>query len=317
MAWLDTNRPARSQFRRPRREAPSGVVVVHTAENAPDFVAFDGGAEAVANFVRTRSDVGSYHDLVDSDSALQLVAYDCEAYHDGTGSNRHSYGLSVATRADVWPLAPKAWRDGAILQAAMAAARYARWLKDTRGITIPARRINRAQSEMRRPGFLSHAERDPARRTDPGAGFPWVQFLDTFARLTSQAPIKPPPPEEDMAQLFKDVDEFEVAVARVVDGRHKTTGTDTRQGVFDLARDAAQLGGFLAWAEDAVQGDPVYWVTAAGKWAFRQSDPLHMWLKAELANRRQDTGARRLPVPVLDQIPTIMVAEPAESGPTG
>jgi hypothetical protein len=197
MAWLDTNRPARSQFRRPRREAPSGVVVVHTAENSPDLVAFDGGAEAVANFVRTRADVGSYHDLVDSDSAIQLVAYDAEAYHDGTGSNRHSYGLSVATRADVWPLAPKAWRDGAILQAAMAAARYARWLKDTRGITIPARRINRAQSEMRRPGFLSHAERDPARRSDPGAGFPWGQFLDTFARLTSQATPKPPV-EDDM-----------------------------------------------------------------------------------------------------------------------
>ncbi|HMG44644.1 MAG TPA: N-acetylmuramoyl-L-alanine amidase [Acidimicrobiales bacterium] len=199
MAWLDTHPPASSQFRRPRREAPSGVVCVHTAENTPDFVAFDGGAEAVANFVRTRSDPGSYHDLVDSDSCINLVAYDCEAYHDGTGSNRHSYGVSVATRADVWPLAPKAWRDGAVHQAAAAAARYARWLRDRRGILIPARRINRVESEMRIPGFISHAERDPARRTDPGRSFPWPQFLAHYEHLTAdlrpQAPVPEPTPE--------------------------------------------------------------------------------------------------------------------------
>lgn len=181
MAWLDTNPPARAQFRRPRRDRPSGVMVIHTAENAPDFVAFDGGAEAVAGFIRGRSDAGSYHDLVDSDSGIQLVAYDCEAFHDGTGSNRHSWGGSIATRADVWPLAPKAWRDGAIDQLARAAARYASWLAANHGITVPARRITRAQSETGVPGFISHAERDPARRTDPGEGFPWQQFLDRYA----------------------------------------------------------------------------------------------------------------------------------------
>jgi len=204
MAWLDDHPPESSQFRRPRREAPSGVVVVHTAENTPDFVAFDGGAESVANFVRTRSDPGSYHDLVDSDSCINLVGYDAEAYHDGTGSNRHSYGVSVATRADVWPVAPKAWRDGAVHQAAAAASRYAHWLHDRRGILIPARRINRVESEMRIPGFISHAERDPARRTDPGRSFPWAQFLAHYEHLTAdlrpQAPI--PDFEEDDMFLY-------------------------------------------------------------------------------------------------------------------
>lgn len=184
MAWLDDHPPARSQFRRPRRDDPSGVVVVHTAENTPDLVAFDGGAEAVARYIAGRPDPGSYHDVCDSDSAINLVGYDAEAYHDATGSNPHSYGVSIATRADVWPLAPQAWRDGAIVQAAAAAARYAAWLRARSGIVIPARRITRAESDRRIPGFIAHAERDPARRSDPGAAFPWDTFLATYDQLT-------------------------------------------------------------------------------------------------------------------------------------
>jgi N-acetylmuramoyl-L-alanine amidase len=182
MAYLDDHPPARSQFRCPRREVPSGVVVVHTAENTPDTVATDGGAEAVARFIQGRPDPGSYHDLVDSDSAIQLVEYGCEAYHDATGSNRHSYGVSIATTAAWWPLAPAEWRNGAIRQAAHAAARYARWVKARTGTVIPAHRISREQSENRVPGFISHHERDPARRTDPGEAFPWAQFLTEYAR---------------------------------------------------------------------------------------------------------------------------------------
>lgn len=171
------------------------MCVLHTAENTPDTVATDGGAEAVANFIRGRADPGSYHDLVDSDSGIQLVRYDCEAFQDGTGSNAHAWGGSVATRADFWPLAPKAWRDGAIHQLAAAAARYAHWIKATHGITVPARRITRAESERRMPGFISHAERDPTRRTDPGKAFPWNQFLAEYALLADrpQPPATPRP----------------------------------------------------------------------------------------------------------------------------
>ncbi len=197
MAYLDDHPPARSQFRYPRRAEPSGVVVVHTAENAPDYVALDGGAEAVAKFIQGRPDPGSYHDLADSDSSINLVRYDAEAFHDATGSNPHSYGVSIATRADVWPLAPQSWRDGAVRNAARCAARYAAWLAERRGIIIPARRISRDESELRVPGFISHAERDPARRTDPGAQFPWDAFLAEYARLTAAAPATPDLSEED------------------------------------------------------------------------------------------------------------------------
>lgn len=180
LPYLLEHEPARDQYRIGRREQPSGVCVVHTAENAPDFVAFDGGAEAVARWIVTRDTPGSYHDLVDSDSAIQLVPYDYEAYGDGTGSNRHAWHGSVATRADVWPLAPKVWRDGAIRRLAGRAAVYAAWVRTRRGIIVPARRITREESELRKPGFISHAERDPARRSDPGKHFPWDQFFYEF-----------------------------------------------------------------------------------------------------------------------------------------
>jgi hypothetical protein len=214
MAWLLEHPPVRDQFRRTRREAESGVVVIHTAENTPDTVATDGGAEAVAQFIRTRTTPGSYHTLTDSDSRLQLLPWDMEAYQDGTGSNSHAVGLSVATRADWWPRAPKAWRDGAVEQLAQAAADYARWLHAKRGIVIPPRRITRAESERRVPGFISHGERDPGRRTDPGAGFPWDRFLHRYAQLTAHlhglvpTPTAPPvtslPPQENTMVIARE-----------------------------------------------------------------------------------------------------------------
>ena len=196
-AYLIDHPPVRSQFRSPRHEDPSGVVGVHTAENTPDYVAFDGGAEAVARFIQSRTDPGSYHTLADSDSILRMVDYDDEAFHDGTGTNRHSFGLSVATRADVWPLAPKRWRDGAVEQAAQGAADYARWIKAEHGIVIPAERITADEARNRRPGFVSHAQLDPTRRTDPGKDFPWSTFLARFKALTLPQPAPPPPPPED------------------------------------------------------------------------------------------------------------------------
>lgn len=182
-AYLIANPPRQTQFRRPRRARPSGVVVVHTAESAPDTAGADGGAEAVARFIAGRTDYGSYHDLADSDTIVNLVPYDAEAYHDGTGSNPHSYGVSAATQAHRWPTLPRTWRRATVRNMAKAAARYALWLEAEHGTVIPARRITREQSEARVAGFLGHGERDPGRRSDPGADFPWSTFLADYARF--------------------------------------------------------------------------------------------------------------------------------------
>lgn len=185
-AYLIDNPPARRQFKE-RGTKPSGVIVVHTAESTPDWVSHDSGAESVAKFIRGRSTPGCYHDLCDSDSIVNLVPYHLQTYHDGTGSNPHSYGVSAATQAAKWNAAPKEWRKNTVRNMAKAAARYAKWIKAEHGVTIPARRITRTQSSNRVPGFISHGERDPGRRTDPGASFPWEMFLNYYKEFMGMA----------------------------------------------------------------------------------------------------------------------------------
>lgn len=186
--YLEDHPPARSQYRSPRREALSGVIVVHTAESVLDTVGPDTGAENVAGFISRRSDPGSYHDLVDSDSIVHVVNYDAEAYHDGTGSNRHSLGLSGALATHNWSTMSSTQRNRFVENYAQAAARMARHVHARTGVTVPARRITRTDSEARRPGFIPHGDRDPGRRTDPGSDFPWAAFLARFAQLMGGTP---------------------------------------------------------------------------------------------------------------------------------
>lgn len=179
-AYLVKYPPKIRQYRRPRRAKPTGLIVVHTAENMPDLHGEDGAAEAVARFIRTRISYGSYHRISDRDSSIQLVPYDAEAYGDATGSNPYAIHISSATQAHMWPKIAAEQRDQLVRRMAADAAHAARWLKQQHGVVVPARRVSRAESERHQAGFISHAERDPGRRTDPGPAFPWDDFLRYF-----------------------------------------------------------------------------------------------------------------------------------------
>lgn len=282
MAWLDEHpNPNARQQRVPRREEISGVFVVHTAENTPDYVAFDGGAEAVRNFIGTRSDYGSYHFLADSDSFPFLVEWGNEAFHDATsGGNRHEVGGSVATRADVWPLAPKEWREGAVKNLARGFAQAALYVYRRRGIVVPARRISREESQRRIPGFISHAERDPARRSDPGAGFPWDDFFryyTEFARAlgvpvgggTVEPPTNPLSPEQ--------IEENEIMGAKEEILRSVEAALPQCVRIDDTT-DAGDKAG------------KVYCLSAAGKWWVQNEDVLKFLYASNLV--RFDDGAK-------------------------
>lgn len=186
MAYLDDHPPARRQFRQ-RYAQPSGLIVVHTAESALDEIGEDTGAEGVAAFIARRTDPGSYHRIVDSDSIVALVRFDQAAYGDGTGSNEFAIHLSFACRAADWPHMDADRRDAFLANGARAAREAADWLQRVHGITVPAHRVTRAQSDQRAAGFISHAERDPARRTDPGPAFPWDRFLTLYAQEDDMA----------------------------------------------------------------------------------------------------------------------------------
>lgn len=195
MTYLQDNPPARAQYRSQRRARPTGCTVVHTAESVLDSVGPDTGAENVAGFIRRRTDAGSYHDLVDSDSAIQLVPYGAEAYHDGTGSNPWALSLSFALRAADWPRLSPAKRDAFLRQGAVAFRRQQSWLRAKGYPVTPLRRITRAQSEAGVAGFIAHGDRDPGRRSDPGAAFPWTRFFELCA--DPGAPALHTPTRED------------------------------------------------------------------------------------------------------------------------
>lgn len=187
--YLEDHPPARRQFK-PRTRKPTGLIVVHTAESVMDTVGPDTGAENVARFIARRGDPGSYHTLVDADSRVRLVRYDQEAYGDGTGSNPIAVHISAACAAADWPRMTPTKREAFVVNLALAAADAADWLKDEHGITVPARYVTKAESDRGLPGFISHGDRDPARRSDPGDRFPWAMLLDEFTEAVDPGPSK-------------------------------------------------------------------------------------------------------------------------------
>lgn len=190
--YLEDNPPRRSQFRVGRRQPVRSVIVVHTAESGTDRVGADPRAENVSRFIRDRTDAGSYHLVGDADSIVQLVRFENEAFQDGTGSNPWAIGISLAMNAGDWPGLDVARRTQFADTAAQMAAIAARWLGD-RGLDIPeARQLTKTESDrLDASGFISHARRDPARRTDPGAGFPWTQFFQLYQQYLSNGSLDP------------------------------------------------------------------------------------------------------------------------------
>ena len=190
--YLEDNPPVRSQFRVGRRDPVKPVIVVHTAESGTDTAGPDPKAENVASFIRTRSTAGSYHLIGDRDSIIQLIRFENEAYHDRTGSNRWAISISLAMNAADWPGLSTTRRAELTTTAGQMAAIAARWLAD-RGLGIPEPvLLTKAESDRSdASGFTSHARRDPTRRTDPGAGFPWTDFFRRYQQALSDGGLEP------------------------------------------------------------------------------------------------------------------------------
>lgn len=190
--YLEDNPPARSQFRVGRRSPVKPVIVVHTAESGTDRSGADPKAENVADFIRDRSSAGSYHLLGDADSIIQLVRFENEAFQDGTGSNRWAVGISLAMNATDWPSLTSARRTELTDTAAQMAFIAAQWFQ-SRGLAFPeARLLTKVESDgSSASGFISHARRDPTRRSDPGAAFPWFDFFRRYQDLLADGGLEP------------------------------------------------------------------------------------------------------------------------------
>lgn len=181
-AYLTDHPPLRKggQWYDKRNRPLTGCTALHTAESVMDTLGPDTGAENVAEFIRTRSDPGSYHDLVDADSWIPLVDLKHAAFHDGTGSNNWALSLSFACRTTDWARMTPEKRRGFLHQGARAFANQQLYRRHVGAPLTRLRLISKAQSDRGESGFIYHGLRDPGRRTDPGVKAPHLFPLDEF-----------------------------------------------------------------------------------------------------------------------------------------
>jgi len=194
--YLLDNPPATQQFYPSRANKLTGGVLIHTTESIMDSVGPDTGAENVADFIRRRSDYGSYHVIVDSDSAVALMPDSYTAYHcAANGYNSRTWGISFACRTS--DLSPDSeWTKRAMKNAAREIVAF--WQRNGFDPKASARFIPAIQTQSS-PGMSTHGEAQPADRSDAWTRHPRRAQLEALL-LTEMAKLNGPgttDPEED------------------------------------------------------------------------------------------------------------------------
>lgn len=206
---LDHPNPNYKQYGERRRTSKhggrlTGAIILHDAEGGTDLTGPDMGAENVAAYIARRSTPGSYHELVDRDTAIPMAPDDYETWHDTT-SNPYTVGISVAwNKADLARMT-RDQRDSYYRPFARAVLRAVRRFA-ARGITVPIDRfLTRDEVMAGKPGLSTHSRMDPGRRSDPfGTGSPYeAEFLAVLAdeaggRTTDTPTIPTTAPEDDV-----------------------------------------------------------------------------------------------------------------------
>jgi hypothetical protein len=166
------------QYRHPRRQPLSGVVVVHTAESIVDDIGIDYGAENVANFIAGRADYGSYHEIVDSDSTVQMAPDDHETWHVAADAhNWHSWGISAACAAHDWD-PDRWWTRQAITRMGARIAEF--WARNGFDVYAAARFGMRSEALARHPACYLHGVLQPGDRSDAWRDHPRREELENM-----------------------------------------------------------------------------------------------------------------------------------------
>lgn len=202
-AYLITHPPASRQFG-PRYAAETGCCVQHVAVSMIDVHPPDNGAENVARFIATRPDPGSYHVIVDSDTALQLVPDQMRAFHvAASGVNQFAWGISYACSDVDWRRHPR-WDSAALTLGAASTAAYlvswaTRYLGDPTRARDGVRWISAAQAYAGEPGQIHHgqfqADRTDAWENHPDRAALDAEFLVLLAASVELALGGPSPPQ--------------------------------------------------------------------------------------------------------------------------
>lgn len=223
------------QYRTPRRvRTPgkptiSGCVVVHVAESLMDTIDMDTGAENVAQFITIRTDYGSYHELVDSDSFVPMAPDDYETWQIAEDRhNWHSWGISAACKTTDWN--PEHWWTIRTIDR-MGARICAYWIR--RGfdpVKLASKWLTKAEFDAQIPGLILHGEGQPSDRTDAwdrlpsGAQHPHKAKLKAMLtaailRAAGATPGDEPMSAEELKLLRADI----AALSTKVDKDHDDT----------------------------------------------------------------------------------------------
>jgi N-acetyl-anhydromuramyl-L-alanine amidase AmpD len=214
----------------PTRSKDIQGIVVHTAE---------GGTKAVniAKYLSTTNRTASAHVVIDDEEIVELVPDEFTAFHC-RGSNSKSLGLEIAYFADKWGEDPDYEEACIALSASWCADKALKY-------NIPMERVTIDEWNAGKKGFISHAECDPARRTDPGENFDWDKFFAYMKGLTI----------DDVDTEFEEVIEGFEEIEKVVE--------DTK--VYDFSEIPAWSGREFKRFNPLIRGEDVKkWQLAVG-----------------------------------------------------
>lgn len=154
---------------------PIQGIVVHTAEGGRN-------AENIAKYLAKTPRPASAHVVIDDKNIVDLLPDDYTAFHC-RGSNSKSLGLEIAYHAADWGKDPD--YELAVMKLS------AKWCAEKAKLyDIPVKKVTKTEWDAGVKGFISHAENDPARRTDPGANFDWIGFMKMIQNELGPQPTK-------------------------------------------------------------------------------------------------------------------------------
>lgn len=171
---LDHRNPNGNHFYTTRNLALTAIVVHITAGLEDLDASDDRSAENTAAYAASTDREVSWHSGSDADSYLYLLPPHYTAWH-ASNYNSSTYGHEISKAHTDWRSMPAEWVEKTLRNAAQCLAPVVRQYR------IPIRKASRAEVDRARvtgvpAGFISHAEVQPADRTDPG----WVRGVDTF-----------------------------------------------------------------------------------------------------------------------------------------
>jgi hypothetical protein len=187
----------RQQYREGRRGTLTGGVLLHTTESPRER-----GAQPIAHWIATqRTDHGSYHCIVDSDSAVPMMPDHYTAYHCGeAGYNSRTWGISFACRTTDLDVNSE-WTRSAMKFAAREIVAF--WKRNGFDPMTAARFIPAIQTQSS-PGMSTHGEAQPRDRSDAWTRHPQRAGLEALL-LVEMAKVNgsnPEPEDDDMKQVM-------------------------------------------------------------------------------------------------------------------